>query len=100
MTAFDRNSLPLILAPFEHEAEMGMSTACPTRIMKCILGGAILLRGKPLGEYFCGPESAGLLSNLAVIDALLGQKQRAIDEAKRSVELLLISQNTASSPAR
>jgi transcription termination factor Rho len=45
------------------------------------------------------PESAGLLSNLAVIDALLGQKQTAIDEAKRSVEMLLISQDIAGGPA-
>jgi hypothetical protein len=45
------------------------------------------------------PESGGLLSNLAVVDALLGQKQRAIDEAKRSVEMLLISRDAAGSPA-
>jgi hypothetical protein len=36
---------------------------------------------------------------LAVVDALLGEKQMAIDEAKRSVEMLLISQDKAGSPA-
>ena len=36
---------------------------------------------------------------MAVIDALLGQKQMAIDEAKRSVEMLTISQDKAGRPA-
>jgi hypothetical protein len=44
-------------------------------------------------------ESAGLISNLAVVDALLGRKQMAIDEAKCSVEILTISQDIAGSPA-
>jgi len=40
--------------------------------------------------------SAGLLSNLAVVDALLGKKDKAIAEAKRS--MLPISQDAVGGP--
>jgi MarR family 2-MHQ and catechol resistance regulon transcriptional repressor len=39
------------------------------------------------------PGNAKLLSNLAVIDALLARKQDAIVEAQRAVEMLSISQD-------
>ena len=44
------------------------------------------------------PENAKLLSQLAVIDALLGQKELAISEAKRAVELLPISKDAVDGP--
>ncbi|HTD15191.1 MAG TPA: TIR domain-containing protein [Chthoniobacterales bacterium] len=44
------------------------------------------------------PENAKLLSQLAVIDALLGQKELAISEAKRAVELLPISEDAVDGP--
>ena len=43
--------------------------------------------------------SAGLLSNLAVVDALLGKKDKAIAEAKRTIEMLPISQDAVGGPA-
>jgi serine/threonine protein kinase/Tfp pilus assembly protein PilF len=43
--------------------------------------------------------SAGLLSNLAVVDALLGKRDRAIAEAKRTIEMLPISQDAVGGPA-
>jgi TolB-like protein/Flp pilus assembly protein TadD len=57
------------------------------------------IRQKLSQKAKASPESAGLLSNLAVVDALLGQKQMAIDEAKSSVEMLTISHDIAGSPA-
>lgn len=43
-------------------------------------------------------ENPSLLSQLAVVDALLNDKQAAIVEAKRAVELLPISKDAASGP--
>ena len=57
------------------------------------------IREKLSQKVKASPESAGLLSNLALVDALLGKKQMAVDEAKRSVEMLIISQDAAGSPA-
>jgi len=39
------------------------------------------------------PETANFLSDLAVVDALLGDKEVAIAEAKRAVEMLPISKD-------
>jgi TolB-like protein len=44
------------------------------------------------------PENPFLLSSLAVVDALLGQKQDAISEAKRAVEKLPISKDSVIGP--
>ncbi len=44
------------------------------------------------------PENAGLLSQLAVVDALLNDKETAIAEAKRAVELLPISKDAVVGP--
>ena len=44
------------------------------------------------------PENAKLLSQLAVIDALLGKNELAIAEAKRAVELLPISKDAVDGP--
>ena len=44
------------------------------------------------------PENAKLLSQLAVVDALLGKKEIAIAEAKRAVELLPISKDAVDGP--
>jgi serine/threonine protein kinase/tetratricopeptide (TPR) repeat protein len=44
------------------------------------------------------PESALLLSQLAVVDALLNHKETAIAEAKRAVELLPISKDAVLGP--
>ena len=44
------------------------------------------------------PASASLLSSLAVVDALLGQKDDAISEAKRAVEMLPISEDAVDGP--
>jgi tetratricopeptide (TPR) repeat protein len=43
-------------------------------------------------------EIACLLSNLAVVDALLGQKEAAVAEAKRTVEMLPISKDALEGP--
>src|SRR5260221_5450153 len=43
-------------------------------------------------------EIACLLSNLAVVDALLGQKEAAVAEAKRAVEMLPISKDAFDGP--
>ena len=43
-------------------------------------------------------EIACLLSNLAVVDALLGQKEAAVAEAKRAVEMLPISKDALEGP--
>jgi serine/threonine protein kinase len=45
------------------------------------------------------PGVASLLSQLAVVDALLGKKEAAITEAKRAVEMLPISTDAVSGPA-
>jgi serine/threonine protein kinase/Tfp pilus assembly protein PilF len=45
------------------------------------------------------PESAQLLSQLAVIDALLNKKQTAVEEAKRAVEMLPISKDAVDAPS-
>jgi hypothetical protein len=45
------------------------------------------------------PESAYLLSQLAVVDALLNNKEVAISEARRAVELLAIYKDAMDSPA-
>jgi tetratricopeptide (TPR) repeat protein len=45
------------------------------------------------------PENANLLSNLAVVDALLDNKKAAIAEAKRAVEILPISKDAMDGPA-
>jgi serine/threonine-protein kinase len=42
------------------------------------------------------PENASLLSQLAVVDALLKDKETAINEAKRAVEILPISKDAVS----
>jgi serine/threonine protein kinase/Flp pilus assembly protein TadD len=44
------------------------------------------------------PESANFLSQLAVVDALLGDKEKAIPEAKRAVEMLPISKDAVEGP--
>jgi TolB-like protein/Flp pilus assembly protein TadD len=44
------------------------------------------------------PGNPSLLSNLAVIDALLGRKEDAISEAKRAVEMLPISKDAVDGP--
>jgi TolB-like protein/Tfp pilus assembly protein PilF len=44
------------------------------------------------------PENAQLLSQLAVVDALLGQKETAIAEAKHATELLPISKDAIGGP--
>jgi TolB-like protein/Flp pilus assembly protein TadD len=44
------------------------------------------------------PGNAKLLSNLAVVDALLGKKESAIAEAKRAVEMLPISRDAIDGP--
>jgi TolB-like protein len=44
------------------------------------------------------PGNASLLSNLAVVDALLGRKQDAISEGKRAVEQLPISKDAMDGP--
>ena len=44
------------------------------------------------------PGNAKLLSNLAVVDALLGKKESAIAEAKRAVEMLPISKDAIDGP--
>jgi serine/threonine protein kinase/tetratricopeptide (TPR) repeat protein len=43
-------------------------------------------------------ENAQLLSNLAVVDALLGQKEAAVAEAKRAVEMLPMSKDALEGP--
>jgi serine/threonine protein kinase/cytochrome c-type biogenesis protein CcmH/NrfG len=45
------------------------------------------------------PGGASLLSQLAVVDALLSNKEAAIAEAKRAVEMLPISKDAVSGPA-
>ena len=44
------------------------------------------------------PDNAKLLSQLAVVDALLGKKELAIAEGKRAVELLPISRDAVDGP--
>jgi TolB-like protein/Flp pilus assembly protein TadD len=44
------------------------------------------------------PANAALLSNLAVVDALLGRKEDAISGAKRAVEMLPVSQDAVDGP--
>ena len=44
------------------------------------------------------PGNPSLLSNLAVVDALLGRKEDAISEAKRAVEMLPISKDAVDGP--
>jgi hypothetical protein len=44
------------------------------------------------------PANAGLLSDLAVVDALLGRKEDAISEAQRAVEMLPISKDAIDGP--
>lgn len=44
------------------------------------------------------PEDASLLSALAVIDAALGRKPEAIQEAKRAVEMLPVSEDAVDGP--
>src|SRR5260370_28451219 len=44
------------------------------------------------------PGNAGLLSKLAVVDALLGKKQDAITEVKRATEMLPISRDAENGP--
>jgi serine/threonine protein kinase/Flp pilus assembly protein TadD len=44
------------------------------------------------------PEDASLLSQLAVVDALLNDKEAAIAEAKRAVEILPISKDALNGP--
>jgi TolB-like protein/Flp pilus assembly protein TadD len=44
------------------------------------------------------PESACFLSQLAVVDALLGDKETAISEAKRAVEVLPIAEDALDGP--
>jgi hypothetical protein len=44
------------------------------------------------------PDNGPLLSQLAVVDALLNNKETAIAEAKRAVDLLPISKDTMAGP--
>jgi hypothetical protein len=44
------------------------------------------------------PGNAGLLSNLAVVDAMLGQKHAATYEAKHAIEMLPVSRDPVSNP--
>lgn len=44
------------------------------------------------------PENAELLSDLGLIDAYLGRKEEAIQEAKRSVEILPVSKDALNGP--
>jgi serine/threonine protein kinase/tetratricopeptide (TPR) repeat protein len=57
------------------------------------------IREKLSQKVQASPGSAGLLSNLAVVDALLGEKHKAIAEARRTVEMLPISQDAVGGPA-
>jgi hypothetical protein len=45
------------------------------------------------------PQDAGLLSQLAVLDALLNSKETAISEAKRAAEMLPISKDAIDGPS-
>jgi predicted Zn-dependent protease len=45
------------------------------------------------------PEDASLLSALAVIDAALGRKSEAIEEAKRAVAMLPVSEDAVDGPS-
>jgi Flp pilus assembly protein TadD len=44
------------------------------------------------------PEDAKLLSNLAIVDALLGRKQDAIGEAKHAIEMRPTSKDALAGP--
>jgi hypothetical protein len=44
------------------------------------------------------PENAKLLSNLAVVDALLGKKQDAVGEARHAVEMRAASKDALAGP--
>ncbi|HEX3444048.1 MAG TPA: hypothetical protein VHS80_04970, partial [Chthoniobacterales bacterium] len=44
------------------------------------------------------PRNAALLSDLAVVDALLGRKEDAISEAKRAVEMLPVAEDAIDGP--
>jgi TolB-like protein/Flp pilus assembly protein TadD len=44
------------------------------------------------------PGEPNLLSTLGVIDAFIGRKEEAIEEAKRAVEMLPVSENAAEGP--
>jgi hypothetical protein len=44
------------------------------------------------------PENAKLLSNLAVVDALLGKKQDALGEARHAVEMRAASKDALAGP--
>jgi hypothetical protein len=44
------------------------------------------------------PKDAGLLSSLAVLDALLNNKEAAISEAKRATEILPVSKDALDGP--
>jgi serine/threonine protein kinase/Tfp pilus assembly protein PilF len=56
------------------------------------------IREKLSQKVQASPGNAGLLSCLAVVDALLGEKHKAIAEAKRAVEMLPISQDAVGGP--
>jgi Flp pilus assembly protein TadD len=44
------------------------------------------------------PARADLLSNLAVVDALLGEKEKAITEARRAAEILPVAKDALIGP--
>jgi serine/threonine protein kinase len=56
-------------------------------------------RGKLNQKLQRSPEDASLLSQLAVVDALLNEKAAAIAEGKRAVEILPISKDALIGPA-
>jgi predicted Zn-dependent protease len=45
------------------------------------------------------PENATLLSALGVVDAALGRKQEAIEEAERTVEMLPVAEDAVDGPS-
>ena len=57
------------------------------------------IRGAELNQKLqMSPGNAKLLSNLAVVDALLGRNQDAVAQAKHAVEMLPISKDALDGP--
>lgn len=55
-------------------------------------------RGQLNREVAAHPEDPSLLAALGVIDAALGRKPEAIEEAKRAVEMLPVSEDAVDGP--
>jgi tetratricopeptide (TPR) repeat protein len=62
-------------------------------------GGFAEAREQLNGKVEAHPEDASLLSALAVVDAALGRRQQAIEEAKRAVEMLPVSEDAVDGPS-